>query len=217
MAYSRVDWRNEITPVNADNMNRIEDGIEENIEGISALNTRADGLSDRIDGLIDVFYPVGSYYETSDASFDPNTAWGGTWAKDSAGRVTVAIDTKDAALDTIGETGGSKFIQAHTHTLSNHTHGLNNHTHYMQHQHPAITYRNNAAGGSARRTPYGYDAGQGDGSLTTGWGSRDYTDGNNGNTTGPSAANTSDVQGASTGNAGNMQPYIVVNRWHRTA
>ena len=24
-------------------------------------------------------YPVGSYYETSDANFNPNTAWGGTW------------------------------------------------------------------------------------------------------------------------------------------
>ena len=29
------------------------------------------------------YYPVGSYYETSDASFDPNTAWGGTWSKET--------------------------------------------------------------------------------------------------------------------------------------
>lgn len=28
-----------------------------------------------------IYYPVGSYYETSDSSFDPNTAWGGTWEK----------------------------------------------------------------------------------------------------------------------------------------
>lgn len=31
--------------------------------------------------LIDLFYPIGSYYETSDSSFDPNTTWGGTWSK----------------------------------------------------------------------------------------------------------------------------------------
>ena len=31
--------------------------------------------------LIDMFYPVGSYYETSDANFNPNAAWGGTWSK----------------------------------------------------------------------------------------------------------------------------------------
>lgn len=32
---------------------------------------------------LDYYYPVGSYYETSDASFDPNTAWGGTWNKET--------------------------------------------------------------------------------------------------------------------------------------
>ena len=29
--------------------------------------------------ILDKFYPVGSYYETSDASFSPSVAWGGTW------------------------------------------------------------------------------------------------------------------------------------------
>lgn len=33
--------------------------------------------------IFDTFYPVGSYYETSDSTFDPNTAWGGTWNKDT--------------------------------------------------------------------------------------------------------------------------------------
>lgn len=33
--------------------------------------------------VFDTFYPVGSYYETSDSTFDPNTAWGGTWQKDT--------------------------------------------------------------------------------------------------------------------------------------
>jgi len=39
--------------------------------------------SGNIKNIYDVFYPVGSYYETSDASFDPNTAWGGTWVKET--------------------------------------------------------------------------------------------------------------------------------------
>ena len=29
--------------------------------------------------FLDLFYPVGSYYETQDSTFNPNTAWGGTW------------------------------------------------------------------------------------------------------------------------------------------
>lgn len=28
---------------------------------------------------IDLFYPVGAYFETSDSTFDPNIKWGGTW------------------------------------------------------------------------------------------------------------------------------------------
>lgn len=28
---------------------------------------------------LDFFYPVGSYYETSDSTFNPNSRWGGTW------------------------------------------------------------------------------------------------------------------------------------------
>lgn len=31
------------------------------------------------DDTFDKFYPVGSYYETSDTDFDPNNAWSGTW------------------------------------------------------------------------------------------------------------------------------------------
>ena len=31
---------------------------------------------------IDLFYPVGAYFETSDSTFDPNVKWGGTWISD---------------------------------------------------------------------------------------------------------------------------------------
>lgn len=37
--------------------------------------------------LLDVIYPVGSYYETSDTTFDPNVEWGGTWELDTDGTV----------------------------------------------------------------------------------------------------------------------------------
>lgn len=38
--------------------------------------------------LLDIFYPVGSYYETSNKNFNPNTSWGGTWEQDTIGLVT---------------------------------------------------------------------------------------------------------------------------------
>lgn len=62
--------------------------------------------------LIDLFYPVGSYYETSNTSFDPNVSWGGTWEEDTAGRVLVAQD--NGTFSTVGDTGGS---ETHVHTV----------------------------------------------------------------------------------------------------
>lgn len=34
--------------------------------------------------LVDIFYPPGSYYETSDQDFDPNVRWGGIWELDNS-------------------------------------------------------------------------------------------------------------------------------------
>lgn len=39
---------------------------------------------------IDFFYPVGSFYETTDIYFNPNTQWGGTWEKIESGRILQA-------------------------------------------------------------------------------------------------------------------------------
>lgn len=33
---------------------------------------------------MELFYPVGSYFETSDSMFDPNVEWGGTWVSTGA-------------------------------------------------------------------------------------------------------------------------------------
>lgn len=42
--------------------------------------------------LIDLFWPIGSYYETSDSSFNPNESWGGTWTQDTQGLSTVGAN-----------------------------------------------------------------------------------------------------------------------------
>lgn len=60
--------------------------------------------------FLDFFYPVGSYYETSDVAFNPNNTWGGTWVEDTAGRVLVAKDS--GTFDTVGNVGG---VEQETH------------------------------------------------------------------------------------------------------
>lgn len=61
--------------------------------------------------MLDMFYPVGTYYETSDSAFNPNTAWGGTWSEDTAGKVLVAKD--GGTFATVGETGGAETSNHH--------------------------------------------------------------------------------------------------------
>lgn len=116
--------------------------------------------------LLDFIYPVGSYYETSDTSFNPNNTWGGTWLEDTKGRVTVALDSNDTDFDTIGATGGSKFLQEHSHTFT---------------------------------------------------GQQKLSALNSGGTGTYIGAGTTTTNKTGTGDSGNLQPYIVVKRWHRTA
>lgn len=47
--------------------------------------------------FLDIFYPVGCYFETSNANFNPNTEWGGTWVQDTKGLTMIgAYESTDA-------------------------------------------------------------------------------------------------------------------------
>ena len=48
MAYTRTHWTNNLTQLNAKNMNNIEDGIEENTEHISQSDTKITSLKTRM-------------------------------------------------------------------------------------------------------------------------------------------------------------------------
>lgn len=124
--------------------------------------------------FLNVFYPVGSYYETSDTSFNPNTTWGGTWVEDTAGRTTVAYDSTQAEFDTIGETGGEKTHTLTVNEMPMHSHGISTN------------------GGTGISVGYNYQA-------PGGWNGA-FCEGKGGDQP-----------------HNNLQPYIVVKRWHRTA
>lgn len=125
--------------------------------------------------LLDMFYPVGSYYETSNTSFNPNTAWGGTWQEDSTGRVTVAQDT--GTFDTVGDTGGEE-----THTLT--VAEMPKHNHEINIQKSGTGDWWSLQSFNIERNPQG-------------------------------GYSTNDTGGNQAHN--NLQPYIVVKRWHRVA
>lgn len=56
------------------------------------LNNKIEELKN---SLLDLFHPVGSYYETSVAEFNPNTEWGGTWVQDTKGLTTIGAYAND--------------------------------------------------------------------------------------------------------------------------
>jgi hypothetical protein len=142
-----------------------------------------------VTAALSAVYPVGSIYINAAVSTNPATLLGfGTWTEFGAGKVIVGLDSADALFDTLEETGGSKNA-----TLVSHTHTATvtdpGHLH---------------AGGWVNSANL----------------SRGQTDalGVQGNTstavTGITVANS--TEGSSATNA-NVQPFIVVKMWKRTA
>jgi len=165
----------------------------------SGTNTTQIATTAFVNAAMQALYPVGSIYINAGVSTNPNTLLGfGTWTAFGAGRVMVGLNGSDSLFDALEETGGSKdaTVVAHSHTASTsisdpgHSHGL---VVDLQAENGSGWF---AGGGS------GYD---GTASTNT-----------NGAGTGISASTTVNSTGSSGTNA-NLQPYITVAMWKRTA
>lgn len=142
---------------------------------------------------LQALHPVGSIYINASDNTNPATLFGfGTWVVFGAGRVMVGFNTSDPLFDTAEETGGSKdaVVVSHTHTLTDpgHTHPFGN-----------------------RQSSDDFDLLNG-GTPYLSWLNNSYTDSTQSATTGISIA-TSGVSGTNA----NLQPYITVYMWKRTA
>ena len=160
------------------------------------------------------YYPVGSYYETSDTTFNPNTSWGGTWHLEVGGQVHVssgtnyAVDTTKTDVinqdDTVGANqGGDESVTLDTTQIPAHTHGSKTLTGTFR----AYQYKS----WNSNTTGIVSQAANGNNNTPPSSGT------NNGGATFTITA-THEHSSVGGGQAhSNMQPYIVVNRWHRTA
>jgi hypothetical protein len=150
---------------------------------------------------LQTLYPVGSVYINATNSTNPGTLLGfGTWTAFGAGRVPVGFNASDPLFDTAEETGGSKdaIVVSHTHTAtSTSTVTDPGHSHVIE---PGLTDVDQQRLGGGRSTASGV-------SVNT-----------NTATTGITVATSTTV--ASSGSSGtnaNLQPYITVYMWKRTA
>lgn len=153
-------------------------------------------LATAIAATKNVLYPVGSIYTNATNNTNPGTLLGfGTWVEFGSGRVLVSQNTSDASFDVLEETGGSKdaIVVSHTHTADS----AGAHTHAPSAGSFLVTGVNQVTGwdGGSNFTPVGAI------SSTSSAGAHTHTI----NSTGSSGTN------------GNLQPYIVVKMWKRTA
>jgi hypothetical protein len=153
-----------------------------------------------VTAALSAVYPVGSIYINAAVSTNPNTLLGfGTWTAFGAGKVIVGLDSADALFDTLEETGGSKdaIVVSHTHTAtSTSTVTDPGHLHSFD-----IAPRL----GSSYGQP-----GNGEPTATT--------TNTNTNTTGITVATaTTNTSTGSSGTNANVQPFIIVKMWKRTA
>jgi hypothetical protein len=143
---------------------------------------------------LQALYPVGSIYINAGVTTNPATLFGfGTWVAFGAGRVMVGLNGSDALFDALEETGGSKdaTLVSHTHTATVNDPG---------HTHTANT------GVNLNQTIKRFmDANR---DVPTATLSTDSA------VTGITVSNS--TEGASATNA-NLQPYITVAMWKRTA
>lgn len=145
-------------------------------------------------------FPVGTIYTQAGVSTNPGTLLGfGTWTAFGTGRTLVGIDSGDTAFDTLEETGGSAdaIVVSHTHTAtSTVTDPGHKHLSAQGTEFPQYGESGSVNGPDGLRT-------DGQGFTET-------------KTTGVTVA-TSIASAGSSGTNANLQPYIVVYMWKRTA
>ena len=138
---------------------------------------------------IDNVYPVGSIYMNINST-NPSTFFPDTtWVLFGSGKTLVGVDTNDTDFNVAEKTGGSKYLQAHNHGGSTSTDYAYNSTEIY------------TTGGSTNFNALTW-AGSLVGADTT---YRDKT------------LHSHTISTDGTGDSGNLQPYITVYMWKRTA
>ncbi len=183
--------------------------------------TRAKNVED----LIDLVYPVGAIY-MSTVGTSPATLFGGTWEALDDGRVLIGANNTYQAGTTGGEASHTLTVgemPSHTHEASTGSAGAHTHTRGTQNITGSVGgwYSGGCDGSVFTDSGGTYDSSTGSGTNYK-WG-RKYNFNANGNwsgSTNSSGAHSHTVTVNNTGSGtahNNMQPYLAVYMWKRTA
>jgi len=202
MSLVNIDNIEDNTPATGNSINtRLAKIVSVINGGIDSSNIKPGGLSvgDLGGDIYGKMWPVGSVYINASDNTNPGTLFGfGTWTSLGAGRVLVGVDSTQTEFNAIGKTGGEK-----THALTSgengqHSHGVNDPSH-----------SHGLAGDPVYTSPSGNSRAENGGS---GQQFRWSAGGVQNSTTGIS------IQSSGSGTPhNNLQPYLTVYMWQRTA
>ena len=205
---------------------------EYDIQNSSTWDGTNDSLREAINSATSIWnivYPVGCYFETTDTTFDPNTAWGGTWVLEDEGLVhissgtnyNVSTNNQDGGNSTINYTpaGSNSGGSVQGHTLTANESGVQGHTHGAGTTGEKLLGTNAAGGtGVSRRT-----VASGSGAANVLYADYAVNRQTSTSSTSKNAVNahshgfTNPTFSGTQATLNVMQPYKIVNRWHRTA
>jgi hypothetical protein len=169
-----------------------------------------------VTAALQAVYPVGSIYVNATSSSNPASLLGfGTWEAFGAGRVMVGLNGSDADFDTAEETGGSKdaTLPSHTHSITVASKSLTG-TFGVR---SSADGTSNAIGGT--NVTGIVDLSENTGTVINRAGDT-YATQSTADRYVINATHDHTATAASTGSSGtnaNLQPYIVVRMWKRTA
>ena len=201
-----IEFNNIATAIDskADTTSPVFAGIPTAPTAASGTNTTQLATTAFVTAALQAVYPVGSIYINAGATTNPATLLGfGTWVAFGAGRVMVGLNGADPLFDALEETGGSKdaIVVSHSHTGSTASAGSHNHIGGTPTQSGQTIYGQSGASAVSRT---GHASGE------VGYGMYTSTEG----------AHSHSVTVNSTGSSGtnaNLQPYVTVAMWKRTA
>jgi len=202
-------------------------------------------VTDILSTVRNALYPVGSIYTNATNNTNPGTLLGfGTWVAFGAGRVPVGFNAADPLFDSAEETGGSKdaIVVTHTHTgttgnqSANHVHSgstdeQGTHDHYMfsgggstgvltNDPNQRVRVSGSISEGIVPNANFEYNLLGSSGTDNYGLTAAAGAHAHNFTTGGVSSDHNHSFTTASAGSSGtnaNLQPYITVYMWKRTA
>ena len=165
--------------VHAENVNvNSVDSDEIKIQGVEIVST-----------ILNKVYPIGSIYMSVN-NVNPSEFLGGTWQQIAQGRTLVGVDDNDEDFNTVKKTGGSKYLQSHTHTMNS----AGSHNHNVKFDQVWDLTGGTVSLGTVDGGPY-----DGAGFVKD------------------AGSHTHTINTAGTGDSGNLQPYFTCYIWERTA